>query len=68
MGSYLRVLSESYAMNAQTTGSDGLQKSLRPCVLDRSSLIIGRVKKLEIILIAYNCSYMIVVLQKKVMS
>ena len=31
-------------MNTNTTGSDGFQISLRPCVMGESSLSIGRVK------------------------
>ena len=41
MGNHLRALSESYPMNIQ--GLDGFQKSLSPCVLDKSNLSIGRV-------------------------
>ena len=43
-GTHLRVLSESYPMNTNMIGFIyGFQKSLRPCALDKSSLIIGRV-------------------------
>ena len=43
MGTHLRVLSESYLMNIWQ-GFDGLQKSLHPCALDKSSLSIGSSK------------------------
>ena len=39
MGTYLRVLSESYTMNTNKTGL----KYLHPCALDKNSLGIGRV-------------------------
>ena len=42
MGTYLRVLSESYLMNTKMTGFRGFKKSLHPCALDESSLSIGR--------------------------
>ena len=43
MGTHLRVLSESYPKNTNKTGLDGFRKYLRSCVLDESSLSIGRV-------------------------
>ena len=43
MGTHLRVLSESYPMNTNMTGLDGLKRTLPPCVWDESSLSIGRV-------------------------
>ena len=44
MGTYLRVLRESYPMNTTRQGLVGFQKSLHPCALDKSSFSIGRVK------------------------
>ena len=32
MGTYLKVLSESFSMSTNMTGLDGFRKSLRPCV------------------------------------
>ena len=40
----LRVLCESYLMNANMTGLVGYQESLHPCALAESSLNIGRLK------------------------
>ena len=46
MGTHLKVLSESYPMNTNTTEFKGFsQKSLHHCALDESSLSIGRVKE-----------------------
>ena len=48
MGTHLRVLCEIYPMNIKLRGFrtlDRLQKALYPCVLDESSLSIGRVKE-----------------------
>ena len=46
MGTYLRVLSESYPMNTNTTGFRWFSKIFAYCALDVSSLSIGRVKGL----------------------
>ena len=44
MGTYLRVLSESFQMNTNMTGFKWFQKALHPFALDESSLSMGRVK------------------------
>ena len=46
MGTNPRVLSESYPINTNLAGLDGLLKSVCPCALEESSLSIGRVKLL----------------------
>ena len=46
MGTHLRVLSESYPLNTNMTGLDGLPKYLLPCALAESSLSIERVNHL----------------------
>ena len=43
MGIYLKVLSKTFSMNINLTGLKKIQKPLRPCALDESSLSIGRV-------------------------
>ena len=44
MGTHLRVLSESYPIYTNMTGPKWFsKKSLRPCALDESSLIVSRV-------------------------
>ena len=42
MGTYLRVLSESYPINTNMTGFRGFSKPLCPSALDESKLSIGR--------------------------
>ena len=45
MGTYQKVLSESYPMHTNMTGIKWFsKKSLRPCALDESNLSIVRVK------------------------
>ena len=44
MGTQLRVISKSYAMNTNMTRFRWFSKILRPCALDESSLSIGRFK------------------------
>ena len=41
MGTHLRVISESYLMNTNMTGLDGLQKELHPCALNVASALGG---------------------------
>ena len=43
-GTHLRELLESYPMNTNMKGFEWFLKSLHPCALDESSVIIGRVK------------------------
>ena len=46
MGTYLRVLSESFLMNTNMTGFRWFSKNLHPCALVESILYnIGRVKE-----------------------
>ena len=45
MSTHLRLLSESYQMNANMIVFDDFQKTLHPCPLGESSLSIGRVKR-----------------------
>ena len=44
MGTHLRVLSETYAIDTKMNGLDDFQKYVHSCALDESSLSIGRVK------------------------
>ena len=44
MGTHLRVLSESFPMNTNTTGFSWFSKILRPTALDEGSLNNGRVE------------------------
>ena len=45
MGTYLKLLSESYPLNTNKAGFRWfLKKSLHPCALNKSSLSIGRVQ------------------------
>ena len=52
MGTHLRVLSESYPIYTNMTGFKWFsKKSLRPCVLDESSVIVRRVMIIQLIML-----------------
>ena len=64
MGTWLRVLSESYPMNTSLTGF----RSLPPCVLDKRSLSIGRVKRTSYLTVYFPGLFLLVAVSLSIMS